>query len=71
MKMGLWDFLPQRIDSSELEISDDMPGNREKLSVLAEHLRCNAGIWFSDDLLGDDAFDCRSSGDTPSCRKPR
>ena len=45
VKMGLWYFQPHTVDYGELEASDAMPGTREKLDVLAEHLRRNMPNW--------------------------
>ena len=45
LKMGLWEFQPHTVDFSELEASDAMPGEREKLDILAEHLRRDLPIW--------------------------
>ncbi|MGO9109434.1 MAG: hypothetical protein ACLP9L_09385 [Thermoguttaceae bacterium] len=75
VKMGLWDFRPHTVDSSELEASDGMPGAREKLDILAEHLRRNLPVWqiddcFDDDCLDDDCLDREVADDWPR-RKPR
>ena len=64
VKMGLWDFLPHSVDYNELEASDAMPGTREKLDILAEHLRQDARHF-------DDCLDRRSSVDQRPRRKPR
>ena len=71
VKMRLWDFQPLRIDYSEIEASDNMPGTREKLDILAEHLRRDAVIWDSDDRRGDDCPKRQGSEDWPRRRRPR
>ena len=57
VKMGLWDFQPHTVDYRELEASDTMPGTREKLDILAEHLRRDSPKWHSDDCLDEDRLD--------------
>jgi len=71
MKMGLWDFLPHTIDYNELEASDAMPGTREKLDILAEHLRHHLPIWPVDDCLDDDRPDWKDPADDTPRRRPR
>ena len=67
VKIGLWDFLPHMVDYDELEASDGMPGTREKLDILAEHLRRDVPIRHFDDFLDDDRLD----PDRRPRRKPR
>ncbi len=71
VKMGRWDFRPHTVDYDELEASDAMPGMREKLDVLAEHLRRERLIWHGDDRLDDDRFDRQVPVDQRPARKPR
>jgi hypothetical protein len=47
IKLCLWDFRPHTIDAGELEASDIMPGERDKLDVLVEHIRRDAA-WSKD-----------------------
>ena len=56
MKMGLWDFQPHSVDCDELEAPDNTPGTREKLDILAEHLRYQVPLWGIDDRLDEDCF---------------
>ena len=48
-----------------------MPGMREKLDVLAEHLRRERLIWHGDDRLDDDRFDRQVPVNQRPARKPR
>ncbi len=70
VKRGLWDFQPHTVDYNELEASDAMPGTREKLDILAEHLRRDVAILHFNDSLEDDRFDREDPVDR-SRRKPR
>ena len=55
IKMGLWDFEPPEVDSSEFEAADAMPGTQEKLEVLAERVRCGLPLWHKADREDIDA----------------
>ena len=71
VKMGLWDFLPHTVDDRELEASDGVPGTREKLDILAEHLRRDRRpIWPVDDCLDEDCPDQNDADDVWPRRKP-
>ncbi len=52
VKIGLWDFQPHTVDYNELEASDATPGTREKLDILAEHLRRSLPTWQFEDRPG-------------------
>jgi hypothetical protein len=67
VKMGLWHCLPHTVDYDELEASDAMPGTREKLDMLAEHLRRAVPVRHFDDSLDDD----RRARENPADRQPR
>jgi hypothetical protein len=71
VKMGLWDFQPHTVDSSELEASDASPGTREKLDVLAEHLRRTLPFWQMGDDLNEDRFERENPAQRWPRRKPR
>ena len=49
IKMGLWDYEPPEVASSEFDAADAMPGTREKLEVLAEGVRCGLPLWHDRD----------------------
>jgi hypothetical protein len=71
VKMGLWEFLPHTVDFSELEAPDSIPGTREKLEVLAEHLRSDVPVrLLDDDCLGDDYLGRRGLADYGPRRRP-
>jgi len=71
VKMGLWNFQPHTIDYRELEASDAMPGTREKLDILVEHLRRDVPTWHIDDCLDEDCLDRKKTGDERPRRRPR
>jgi hypothetical protein len=72
VKMGLWDFLPHTVDYCELEASDAMPGTREKLDILAEHLRHDLPTaHVDDDCLDDDCLDRQDPANDWPRRRPR
>ncbi len=45
IRMGLWDFEPPEVGSSDYDGTDAMPGTREKLEVLAERVRAGLPLW--------------------------
>lgn len=70
VKMGRWDFQPHTVDYRDLEASDAMPGTREKLDILVEHLRRDVPTWHIDDCLDEDRLDRKNSVDERPRRKP-
>ena len=71
VKMGLWEFLPHTVDFSELEAPDSIPGSREKLDVLAEHLLRDVPVrLLDDDCLGDEYPGRRGLADCGPRRRP-
>ena len=67
LKIGLWEFRPHTVDYAELEASETTPGTREKLDVLAEHMRHDMPLWRGDDFYDED----RAEADPWRPRKPR
>ena len=49
IKMGIWDFEPEKHASSEYSATHAMPGTCEKLSVLSERVRLGLPLWHPDD----------------------
>ena len=49
IKMGLWDFEPVEVKSSQFDLTDHMPGTKEKLQVLAERVRGGLPLWHPED----------------------
>ena len=45
IKMGLWDFEPQELDSEHFEACGAMPGTDDKLRTLAERVRQGLPLW--------------------------
>lgn len=56
IKMGLWDFEPQDIQSESFEACESMPGTPAKLLALAERVRLGLPLWHPGDRhdLDDD-----------------
>jgi len=61
--MGLWDFEPPQVDCGDFDAADAMPGTKEKLSVMAERVRCGLPLWHDRDR--DDV------DDPPPVHRPR
>jgi len=53
IKMGLWDFEPAEVRSTDYDGTDAMPGTQEKLAVLAQRVRAGLPLWHPQDR--DDA----------------
>jgi hypothetical protein len=47
--MGLWDFEPPEVASSQFDSTDAMPGTKTKLDVLAERVQLGLPLWHPDD----------------------
>ncbi len=45
IRMGLWDFEPPEVESSDYDGTDAMPGTREKLEVLAQRVKAGLPLW--------------------------
>jgi len=45
IRMGLWDFEPPEVRSSDYDGTDAMPGTREKLEILAERVKAGLPLW--------------------------
>jgi len=63
IKMGLWDFEPLEVESSEFDASNAMPGTKDKLKELAERARTGLPLWHPEDRTDVEAL--------PPVRKPR
>ena len=64
IKMGIWDFEPPRVDDTEFDASDAMPGTTAKLRVMAERVRCGLPLWNEADRKDMEAS-------SPIVRRPR
>jgi len=49
IKMGLWDFEPPEVESSQFDFTEAMPGTKEKLQVLADRVRVGLPLWHPED----------------------
>jgi hypothetical protein len=62
IKMGLWDFEPEDVESDQFDCTDAMPGTTEKLQVLANRVQRGLPLWHPGD---------REDLDDPPVRIPR
>ena len=51
IKLGLWDFEPEELPTSEFDPTEALPGSSEKLDVLAERIRRGQPLWHQSDRL--------------------
>ena len=49
IKLGLWDFEPQEVETDEFQATGAMPGTDAKLSILAERVRMGLPLWHPSD----------------------
>ncbi len=49
VKLGLWDFEPEEIDSRQFVSTTAMPGTNEKLEVMAQRLKRGLPLWHPSD----------------------
>jgi hypothetical protein len=47
--MGLWDFEPEDVESSQFAHTDALPGSKEKLAVLADRVQKGLPLWNAQD----------------------
>ena len=58
IKLGLWDFEPQEIETDEFKATGAMPGTDAKLSILAERVRMGLPLWHPSDRQDCEDEDC-------------
>ena len=49
IKMGLWDFEPEDVESEDFESCPSMPGTPDKLTTLADRVRRGLPLWHPND----------------------
>ena len=54
IKLGLWDFEPDDVNSSEYNNTSAMPGTMGKLDVMAERIRRGLPLWHPSDRISYD-----------------
>jgi len=54
IKMGLWDYEPEKVDDAQFNATRAMPGTRNKLDVLAERVEQGLPLWHSRDRIDYD-----------------
>ena len=47
--MGLWDFEPPEVASSQFDATEAMPGTKAKLDVLAQRVGRGLPLWHPED----------------------
>ncbi|MEX1041030.1 MAG: hypothetical protein WDZ51_10385 [Pirellulaceae bacterium] len=58
IKMGIWDFEPQKVESQSFDSTPALPGSNEKLDVLAQRLATGLPLWHpSDRRWYDDSYE--------------
>ena len=49
IKLGIWDFEPETVESNEFDSTSAMPGTRQKLDILAQRIREGVPLWHPSD----------------------
>ncbi len=49
IKMGIWDYEPERLETGRYDSTQALPGTEEKLAVLARRVRNGLPLWHPDD----------------------
>ena len=49
IKMGFWNFEPERVEESNYRATRAMPGTKEKIEVLASRAREGLPLWHNQD----------------------
>lgn len=49
IKMGLWDFEPHKLDTTEYQATEAMPGTMKKLEALAQRVEMGLPLWHPND----------------------
>lgn len=49
IKLGLWAFEPEEVESQQFDATRALPGSHEKLAVLAERVRLGLPLWHPSD----------------------
>ena len=57
IKLGLWDYEPEKVQDAEFDPTRAMPGTNEKLAVLAERLQRGLPLWHTSDVQDFDELD--------------
>ncbi len=69
IKIGLWDFEPTEVPAGDYDRTDEMPGTKAKLSVLADRVRCGLPLWHPEDR--DELDEVSPAGESFAPSKPR
>ena len=49
IKMGIWDYEPERVENQEFDCTHALPGTNQKLAVLADRLEQGLPLWHNED----------------------
>ena len=69
IKMGLWDFEPPEVVTSQYDRTEAMPGTKDKLQVLADRVASGLPLWHPHDC--DEVEEVNCAGETVLPQKPR
>ncbi len=61
IKLGLWDYEPEKVPDAEFDSTRALPGTNAKLAVLTERLRLGLPLWHSSDVRSFDDLEEGSS----------
>ena len=57
IKLGIWDYEPERVEHEEFDSTRALPGTDQKLAVLANRLQQGLPLWHNEDRRSyDDAL---------------
>ena len=57
IKLGIWDYEPERVAHEEFDSTRALPGTDQKLAVLARRLQQGLPLWHNEDRRSyDDAL---------------
>ena len=62
IRLGLWDYEPQELESESFHATGAMPGTPDKLSVLAERVRQGLPLWHPADRQDCDEPETQFAG---------
>lgn len=49
IRLGIWDYEPEKVDSTCFHSTRALPGSREKLDIMARRLATGLPLWHPED----------------------
>ena len=49
IRLGIWDYEPERVESNRFDSTRALPGSQEKLNILARRLATGLPLWHPED----------------------